>query len=134
MGSMPYFSDADELYGLIGTLLQELAADADLAEKFATANTVIQWRYTDPDAQITARLRPGEETRVDLGDTDLRPEVVMTMDADTAHRFWLGELSVTVALARGQMHAKGPVAKVLKLVPLLKPAFGRYRERVGADA
>ena len=40
------------------------------------------------------------------------------MDADTAHRFWLGKVNVTVALARGQMKAKGPVAKILKLVPL----------------
>ena len=51
----------------------------------------------------------------------------MTMDADTAHRFWLGKVNVTVALARGQMKAKGPVAKILKLVPLVKPVFPRYR-------
>jgi hypothetical protein len=50
------------------------------------------------------------------------------MAADTAHRFWLGEVNVTVALARGQMKAKGPVAKVLKLVPLTKPVFPRYRQ------
>ena len=51
----------------------------------------------------------------------------MPMDADTAHRFWLGKVNVTVALARGQMKAKGPVAKILKLVPLTKPIFPRYR-------
>ena len=58
----------------------------------------------------------------------MEPEVVMTMDADTAHRFWLGKVNVTVALARGQMKAKGPVAKILKLVPLVKPVFPRYRK------
>ncbi len=51
----------------------------------------------------------------------------MTMEADTAHKFWLGKVNVTVALARGQMKAKGPVAKILKLVPLVKPVFPRYR-------
>ena len=64
---------------------------------------------------------------MDCGDTDLEPEVVMSMEADTAHRFWLGKVNVTVALARGQMKAKGPVAKILKLVPLTKPIFPRYR-------
>ena len=64
---------------------------------------------------------------MDFGETQLEPEVVMTMDADTAHRFWLGKVNVTVALARGQMKAKGPVAKILKLVPLTKPIFPRYR-------
>jgi putative sterol carrier protein len=73
---------------------------------------------------------------VDCGPTTLEPEVVMTMDADTAHRFWLGKVNVTVALARGQIKAKGPVAKILKLVPLVKPVFPRYRsilERAGRE-
>ena len=56
------------------------------------------------------------------------------MDADTAHRFWLGKVNVTVALARGQMKAKGPVAKILKLVPLVEaglPALPRCSRRPG---
>ena len=65
---------------------------------------------------------------MDCGDTSMEPEVVMTMEADTAHKFWLGKVNVTVALARGQMKAKGPVAKILKLVPLVKPVFPRYRK------
>ena len=54
----------------------------------------------------------------------------MTMDADTAHRFWLGQVNVTVALARGQIKAKGPVAKVLRLVPLARPVFPRYEAQL----
>jgi putative sterol carrier protein len=56
----------------------------------------------------------------------------MTMDADTAHRFWLGKVNVTVALARGQIKAKGPVAKILRLVPLTKPVFPRYKAQLQA--
>jgi hypothetical protein len=33
-----------------------------------------------------------------------------------------------MALAKGQMKAKGPVAKILKLVPLVKPVFPRYEK------
>ena len=58
----------------------------------------------------------------------------MSMEADTAHRFWLGQVNVTVALARGQMKAKGPVAKILKLVPLVKPVFPRYKAQLEARA
>ena len=76
---------------------------------------------------MTVRLKAGEPARVDFGDSDLEPEVTMSMDADTAHRFWLGGVNVTVALARGQMRANGPVAKMLKLVPLTKPVFPRYK-------
>ena len=124
---MPYFKDADEVYAYIGKLFEDLAQDEELSPKFQKANTIVQYRYREPESVITVSLLDGGDGRVDCGDTDLEPEVVMTMDADTAHRFWLGKVNVTVALARGQMKAKGPVAKILKLVPLTKPIFPRYK-------
>ena len=130
---MPYFKDADEVYQYIGTLFQELGDDEELGPKFRKANTIVQYQYRNPESQITVRMREDEEPQVDCGTTDLDPEVGMTMEADTAHKFWLGKVNVTVALARGQMKAKGPVAKILKLVPLVKPVFPRYRQQL-ADA
>jgi putative sterol carrier protein len=125
---LAYFKDADEVYAYIGKLFQDLTEDEELAPKFRKANTVVQYQYREPESTITVKLIEDEDGQVDLGDTSLEPEVVMSMEADTAHRFWLGEINVTVALARGQMKAKGPVAKILKLVPLTKPVFPRYRE------
>ena len=125
---MAYFKDADEVYAYIGKLFEDLAEDEELAPKFRKANTIVQYQYRNPESQITVRMREDEEPQVDLGPSELEPEVVMTMEADTAHRFWLGKVNVTVALARGQMKAKGPVAKILKLVPLTKPIFPRYRK------
>jgi putative sterol carrier protein len=125
---LAYFKDADEVYAYIGKLFQDLTTDEELAPKFRKANTVVQYQYREPESTITVKLIEGEDGQVDLGETSLEPEVVMSMEADTAHRFWLGEVNVTVALARGQMKAKGPVAKILKLVPLTKPVFPRYRQ------
>ena len=124
---MPYFKDADEVYRFIGKLFEDLAVDDELAPKFRRANTIVQYRYRNPESTITVKIKEDEEGQVDLGETDMEPEVVMSMDADIAHKFWLGKVNVTVALARGQMKAKGPVAKILKLVPLVKPVFPRYR-------
>jgi len=73
------------------------------------------------------RLREDEPAEVDFGETEMEPEVVMSMEADTAHLFWLGRVNVTTALARGQIKASGPVAKILKLVPFTKPIFPRYK-------
>ena len=129
---MPYFKDEQEVYDHLGRLFLDLLADQELAPKFRTANTIVQYRYHNPDSQITVKLIEAEEGQVDLGPTRLEPEVVMTMDADIAHRFWLGKVNVTVALARGQMKAKGPVAKILRLVPLTKPVFPRYRAQLEA--
>ena len=130
---MPYFKDADEVYSYIGKLFEDLAQDEELSPKFRKANTVVQYRYRNPESVITVSLLDSGDGRVDCGDTELEPEVVMTMDADTAHRFWLGKVNVTVALARGQMKARGPVAKILKLVPLTKPIFPRYRALLEQD-
>lgn len=133
---MGYFNDEEDVYRFIGRLFKELAVDPDLAPRFKTANTCVQYQMADPDSQITVKMRPDEEMQVDLGPSELEPEVVMTMEADTAHRFWVGKVNVTVALARGQIKAKGPVAKILKLVPLVKPVFPRYRrmlEDAGRD-
>jgi putative sterol carrier protein len=125
---VPYFRDEADVYSCIGRLFQEIVGDEELATKFQRANTILQYQYREPECQITLKLVDGEDPRVDLGETQLEPEVVMEMEADTAHRFWLGEVNVTVALARGQMRAKGPVAKILRLVPLTKPVFPRYRK------
>ena len=125
---MAYFKSEQEVYDYIGRLFQDLAEDAELLPKFQKANTIVQYQYRDPESQITVNMKEGEEGQVDLGTTNLEPEVIMSMEADTAHRFWLGKVNVTVALARGQMKAKGPVAKILKLVPLVKPVFPRYRQ------
>jgi hypothetical protein len=130
---VPHFSDAAELYRYLGSLLEELNDDPQLGPRFRRANTVVQYRTTNPDAVITVKLLEGENGQVDCGETTLEPEVELSMEADLAHRFWLGLVSPTKELARGNMKAKGPVAKILKLVPLARPGFDRYVERLEAE-
>ena len=127
---MAYFKDDQEVYQYLGKLFEDLIDDKELLAQFQRANTIVQYQYRNPESVITVKMMEGEDGQVDLGETQLEPEVVMTMEADTAHRFWLGKVNVTVALARGQMKAKGPVAKILKLVPLVKPVFPRYRAQL----
>jgi putative sterol carrier protein len=130
---LPYFKDADAVYATLGKLFQDLAVDDELAPKFRKANTIVRYEFQDPDSAITVRLQEGHPGDVDLGESEMEPEVTMSMAADTAHRFWLGQVNITVALARGQIKAKGPVAKILKLVPLTKPVFPRYKALLEAQ-
>jgi putative sterol carrier protein len=130
MPVMPYFKDEQEVYDYIGKLFQDLAEDDELWPKFQRANTIVQYQFRNPESQITVRMQDSTDAQVDLGSTEMEPEVLMTMDADTAHKFWLGKVNITVALARGQMKAKGPVAKILKLVPLVKPVFPKYKAQL----
>jgi hypothetical protein len=121
------FNDAQDVYDRIGRVLQELAADPELAPVFEEADTCVRYELHDPDAAITVGSRAGSPVRVDLGPSDQEPEVVITMDADTAHSYLLGEVDMTVALARGQITAEGPVTKILAVLPFFEPLLPRYR-------
>ena len=127
---MALFKDSQEVYDTLGRLFVDIASDEELAPKFRKADTIVRYDYSEPDSAITVRLQEGQPGDVDFGESEMEPEVTMTMEADTAHRFWLGQVNVTVALARGEIKAKGPVAKILKLVPLAKPVFPRYKAQL----
>ena len=131
---MPYFRDADDVYANLGRFIQEFAADPDLGPALKRADTSFQLRMRHPDSIVTVGAPTEEQpVQVDLGDTSQQPEVVLQMDTDVAHRFWLGEVNAAVALAKGDIRARGPAAKILKVVPLVKPGVARYRAQLEAD-
>ena len=129
---MPYFKDADEVYATLGALFVGLVEDAEMGPALRAADAIVEYVYRRPDARVTCRLLAAEELRVDLGDSDLVPEVTLTMDADVGHRFWLGKVNPTFAVARGQIKTSGQLGKVMALAPLVKPIVARYRAQLEA--
>lgn len=128
---MPYFADADDVYAHIGKLFQDVAGDPELEPRLRHADCTVEQRLCRPDALVTVRMAAGEEPlQADLGQSALQPDVVLQMDADTAHRLWLGRINVAVALARGEIRTRGPSATVLRLVPLIGPLAARYQAQL----
>ena len=128
---MSVFQDSQQFYDTVGELLQRAARDPAIGPTVARADTIIQLRYTDPPAQITINARGlptqfGAYVDVFLGPCDLEPEVIMSMTGDLAHEFWSGHVNLASALARRQIHATGPVIKVLRLVPAVEPLYQQY--------
>ena len=128
---MSVFKDSQQFYDTVGELLQRAARDPNIGPTVARAETVIQLRYTDPEAQITIDARGvptqfGAYVDVHCGPCDLQPEVVMSMMGDLAHEFWSGRVNLASALARRQIQATGPVIKVLRLVPAVEPLYQQY--------
>jgi SCP-2 sterol transfer family protein len=130
---MPLFKDADDVYANLGLFMRQLAVDPEMTQALERVDTTFQLRLRNPDSTLTMRM-PGEqqEAQVDLGETTLQPEVVLQLDADTAHRFWLGQVNAAVALAKGDIRTRGPIAKILGLIPLVKPGLPRYRTQLEA--
>lgn len=128
---MGVFKDEQEVYQYLGKIFETAVEDPDLAPKFKAVGTTIRITLTDPEAVINVDFGNG---KVEFGrETTLTPEVEMQMTADVSHRFWLGKVNAAMAIAKGEMRTKGPVAKVLKIVPITKPLFATY-ERILADA
>lgn len=139
---MGVFRDADHFYDCVGELMDRAKRDPHVGPKIAKSGLVIQFRYTDPDAITTvdARGKPTQEDAyVDVinGPSDLKPDITMTMQADVAHAFWHGKVNLMRALAKKEIVAQGPVTKILKLLPAVKPLYQQYpvllREKGYAD-
>jgi putative sterol carrier protein len=114
---MAHYETDAEVYEQLGGILTNLVYNAARREQLHQADAVVQFAFRHPDATVTLDVRASKPARVDLGDTTLRADVVFAMDADTGRAILHGELSPTLALARGEVRTKGPVGKVLRVVP-----------------
>ncbi len=124
---MAHFKSADELYGSLGACLKAAATDPANGRDFQRIGTTVQLTTVAPAAQITLKLEADQPVVVEFGISSLRPAAILTMPGDTAQGFWLGEINIITALAKGQMKAQGPVAVILKLVPLVNVVAPLYR-------
>ncbi len=127
---VPRFQDDQQVYAQLGGMFEDALADDAAGGRLRAIGGTVQWQLRKPTARITVKLGEEQTPGVDFGDTQVKPEVVLSMDADTAHRFWAGELPMHVALSRGLIRAKGPVATILKIVPVVGPAKDIYAARI----
>ena len=139
---MSVFQNSAQIYETVGELMDRAKKDPEVGPKIAKSRIIIQFRYTEPEAMTTVNAvgtPTQEDAFVDVfhGECSLKPDVVMSMKADTAHRFWLGKVNLVSALAKGEIEAVGPIPKILKLLPAVKPLYRMYpdllREKGYAD-
>ena len=127
---MGVFKDSDEATKYIAGIFEEAMADESIGDQLAASGVVLQLNCSDPDIQITVDM---PNKKVITGSCELSPTVAMSMTSDMANRFWQGKLNLAVSLAKGQVRAKGPVPKILKLVPVAKKLFPRYEQSLRAE-
>jgi putative sterol carrier protein len=122
---MTTFTDPQEVADTVAAFLAEAAKDPDLGPRFVKSNTSFHVIYTEPDCEMVMDCTT-DPPRVIWGSSG-PAEIEMRMSAETGHQFWLGNLNMTMALAKGRVKVSGPVPKLMKLLPALKPAFPKYR-------
>lgn len=131
---MAQIHNDQQVYALLGKLFESAVADDVVGARLQKIDAVVQHQFRRPDAIVTMKLVAGEDRVVTTGKTDLRPDVVLVLDAVTGHRVWLGELSAMAALSKGQIRARGPVAKILQVIDAIAVVAPRYRAQLDALA
>lgn len=124
---MSTFKDADEVYAYLGKMFEIAVNDAQFVEATKDGDLVVRLTHTDPASTILIDF-PGQ--KVTCGDAaEGAPSTVeLKMTADNSHKFWLGKLNLTLAMAQGKAKMSGSRTKALKLLPLTKPLFATYEE------
>lgn len=121
---MPVFTDTEHFYSVLVPFFNRLKDDPDIGPKVLASGLVIRFDYTEPDATISIDC---PNNAVVQGDPDVNADVTLSMKAEIAHKFWLGNINLMVALTRRQMIAKGPIAKIMKLLPIIKNSYDMYK-------
>lgn len=123
-----YYKDAAQLFEIYGRFLDRVLSDEKIGRKMARAGIVIKFIYTEPDCEITIDLRnppakPGYYGTFYLGPCGVKEDVWSKQSADHSHRFWHGYQNPIASLARGEVRQGGNVVAMLKLLPVVRPAF-----------
>lgn len=129
---MSIFRDTQHFYETVGELMDRAKKDPAIGAKIAKSGSIIQFKYSDPDATTTinAKDKPtqaGAFVDVFHGACPLVPDIVMSMKADVSHRFWHGKVDLIGALAKKEMVIeKGSQIKIVQLIPAIMPLFKVY--------
>ena len=122
---MPVFKDVEKMKEMYGDLWNKMIKETEFGKKLKESGMTILFRVSDPEAVMYVDENGavfGKEAEAKV------PVVTMVMSSDTAHKYWLKKVNVPMALALRQIKAKGPVTKVLQILPLLKPGQELYPE------
>jgi len=124
---MPYFNDIQTFYDALIELFDKLMEDPAVKAKALSSKLKVCFNFYNPDGQMWIDCT-GDEVTLLPGSQDMSPDATLSMDADVAHRFWLGQLNLIKALSSKEIKSSGSIPKLLKLLPVIKPAFKIYPE------
>ena len=121
---MTVFKDTEQMYSMLGALWNHVISETEFGPKLKEYDITFKFILTEPNGYIWV-----SHDKVVTGDEANQAAVItMELSGDTTHKFWLKQLSLPVALATRKIKSKGPIPKVLKILPFLKPVYEKYPE------
>lgn len=122
---MPVFESSEKFNEVLGGFFRLIGDTPAIADKLLASKLIIRFTYTEPDLVLVIDCS-GDAVDIRSNDLETNAIVDMKMSSDIAHKFWFGKVNLTMALTRRQMIAKGPIPKILKLLPAIKPSYAMY--------
>ncbi len=115
----PFYPSSDQLYQAMQVLFERIRLSAtNPVDNLQASKLVIRIRLDNPQAEITVngRMQP---VRVLYGESTLRPDLDVSMAADTLHLILKHEISLKQAIANRQMKVIGPIWRTKPLADIL---------------
>ena len=134
---MGTFKDADEMGEILGGFFKKvskLAAEGDptmknVYDSMAKNSLILKFVWKDPELSLTLDATT-DPLGVLLNDEAKAPVATFSLNGDTAHAFWHGKVNLPKVMTTKKIIAKGPIPKILKLLPAIKPLYAAYPEHL----
>ena len=129
---MPYFKDQKEMVDIQRVFFDKVASDPEIGPKLRASNLIIRFVSDNPEGVVTIDCRgaagEGKHFNTTFGESDLGPDITLTLSSDLGHEFWLGLANIVNALFTGKAKAAGDVTLAMKFMPVLKPIADVYKQ------
>jgi len=127
----------EEFYKVYAALFERLKNDPSIGPEVVASDMVVAFTVPDLGARLTSDMtrktwqgtvpKAGDGVII-CGDTDVAPDVEITLNAEMMHQLWMGTINLIAALQQRQLTIKGPIPQITKLLPMLAPAYQIYPE------
>jgi hypothetical protein len=107
---------------------ERLRANDDIRRSWLGLDALVQVRLQEPDVAVLIDTRGGREMRISPGVAAEKPDLTLTLTADSFHAIYAGQLNVFTAFADRRVRAEGNAALVMQTAWTLPQAIRIYRE------
>ena len=122
---MGAYDSAEQLNNIMKELFEDIFNDQIVGPKLKKSKLVISYIVSDPDTTIWVDTA---QSRVAFGEYERPASIQLAMNGDTFHAFMSKNATVPELVAKKQVQVIGSLAKVMKLLPLVKKAYDLYPE------
>ena len=120
---MAVYASAEQLNGIAKELFEGIFNDETVGPKLKKSKLVIRYDVSNPDTTVWVDTM---QSKVAFGDYERPASIQLAMKGDAFHAFMSRNATIPDLVANKEVRVVGSLAKVMKLLPLVKKAYDNY--------